>query len=84
MNKNVPPWVTLVSLLVMGLFWLFTINGLPVRVKTLEENVKALERKMDKNDVKTDMILDTVKLIQAHLLHLQNGSNEKTFIGANE
>lgn len=72
MNKNLPPWITVISLLVMGLFWLFTINGLPVRVKALEENVKVLERKMEKNDVKTDIILDTVKLIQAHLFHLQN------------
>lgn len=72
MNKNIQPWVTLASLLAMGLFWLFTINGLPVRVTALEENVKILERKMEKNDVKTDMILDTVKLIQAHLFHLQN------------
>lgn len=72
MTKNIPPWVTLVSLLATGLFWLFTINGLPVRVTALEESVKVLERKMEKNDVKTDLILDTVKLIQAHLFHLQN------------
>lgn len=69
MSKNVPPWVTLVSLLVMGLFWLFTINGLPHRVGQLEATVKVLEQKMERNDVKTDMILDTVKIIQAHLLH---------------
>ena len=74
LNKNMPPWVTMISILVMGLFWLFTINGLPMRVKTLEENVKVLEKKMEKNDVKTDIILDTVKLIQAHLFHIQNSS----------
>lgn len=72
MHKNLPPWVTVISLIIMGLFWLFTINGLPVRVAALEETVKVLERKMEKNDVKTDIILDTVKLIQAHLFHLQN------------
>lgn len=72
MLKNIPPWITLASLLATGLFWLFTINGLPVRVTALEESVKVLERKMEKNDVKTDLILDTVKLIQAHLFHLQN------------
>lgn len=69
MSKNVPPWVTLASLLVMGLFWIFTINGLPHRVDRLEATVKILEQKMERNDVKTDMILDTVKIIQAHLLH---------------
>lgn len=72
LNKNMSPLITFLSLLIMGLFWLFTINGLPMRVRTLEENVKVLEKKMEKNDVKTDIILDTVKLIQAHLFHLQN------------
>ena len=72
MNAKMSPWVTVGTMIIMGLFWLFTINGLPARVAALEETVRVLERKMDKNDIKTDMILDSVKLIQAHLLHLQN------------
>lgn len=72
MNKNISPWITIASMIVMGLFWLFTINGLPARVTALEETVRILERKMDKNDIKTDMILDAVKLIQVHILHTQN------------
>lgn len=74
MKGNLPPWVAVLALICTGLFWLFTINGLPTRVATLEETVKVLERKMEKNDVKTDIILDTVKLIQAHLFHLQNSN----------
>ena len=69
MNKNLPQWVTILTMILTGLFWLFTINGLPARVTALEETVRVLERKMDKNDIKTDMILDAVKLIQVHILH---------------
>lgn len=72
MNAKISPWVTVGTMIITGLFWLFTINGLPARVAALEETVRVLERKMDKNDIKTDIILDSVKLIQAHLLHLQN------------
>lgn len=67
--KELSPWITVATMLLTGLFWLFTINGLPARVTALEETVRILERKMDKSDIKTDMILDTVKLIQAHMLH---------------
>ena len=67
--KSNSPLLTVLALMCMGLFWLFTINGLPHRVEVLESSVKILEKKMEKNDVKTDMILDTVKIIQIHLLH---------------
>ena len=67
--KSNSPLLTVLTLICMGLFWIFTINGLPHRVDRLEATVKILEQKMERNDVKTDMILDTVKLIQAHLLH---------------
>lgn len=67
--KSNSPLLTILALICMGLFWIFTINGLPHRVDRLEATVKILEQKMERNDVKTDMILDTVKIIQAHLLH---------------
>ena len=67
--KSNSPLLTVLTLICMGLFWIFTINGLPHRVDRLEATVKILEQKMERNDVKTDMILDTVKIIQAHLLH---------------
>lgn len=67
--KSNSPLLTVLTLICMGLFWIFTINGLPHRVDRLEATVKILEQKIERNDVKTDMILDTVKIIQAHLLH---------------
>lgn len=67
--KSNSPLFTVLALICMGLFWIFTINGLPHRVDRLEATVKILEQKMERNDVKTDMILDTVKIIQAHLFH---------------
>lgn len=75
--KNGSPIITILGLLCMGIFWIFTINGLPHRVDKLEATVKVLEQKMERNDVKTDMILDTVKIIQAHLLHYIPGKGAK-------
>lgn len=75
--KSNSPLITVLTLICMGLFWLFTINGLPHRVEVLESSVKILEKKMEKNDVKTDMILDTVKIIQVHLLHAEERGETK-------
>lgn len=75
--KSSSPLLTILSLMLMGLFWIFTINGLPKRVDRLEAAVKILEQKLERNDVKTDMILDTVKIIQAHLLHYIPGDGAK-------
>lgn len=75
--KSYSPLLTILTLICMGLFWIFTINGLPHRVDRLEATVKILEQKMERNDVKTDMILDTVKIIQAHLLRYIPGRGSK-------
>lgn len=75
--KSNSPLLTVLTLICMGLFWIFTINGLPNRVDRLEATVKVLEQKLERNDVKTDMILDTVKIIQAHLLHYIPGKGAK-------
>lgn len=75
--KSNSPLFTVIALICMGLFWIFTINGLPNRVNRLEATVRILEQKLERNDVKTDMILDTVKIIQAHLLHYIPGKGAK-------
>lgn len=75
--KSNSPLLTVLALICMGLFWIFTINGLPKRVDRLEAAVRILEQKLERNDVKTDMILDTVKIIQAHLLHYIPGRGSK-------
>lgn len=75
--KSNSPLLTVLTLICMGLFWIFTINGLPNRVDRLEATVRVLEQKLERNDVKTDMILDTVKIIQAHLLHYIPGKGAK-------
>lgn len=75
--KSNSPLLTVLALICTGLFWIFTINGLPKRVDRLEAAVKILEQKLERNDVKTDMILDTVKIIQAHLLHYIPGRGSK-------
>lgn len=59
-NKFLP----IVTMLLTGVFWFFTINGIPARVSSLESDVKALKEQMIQNSVKTDIILDDVKFLK--------------------
>lgn len=51
-----------------GLFWFFTLNGLPPRVDSLEKKVSEHEDRLARSDVKLDMIADDVKSIKVMLL----------------
>lgn len=57
-------------------FFIYQTNGLPPRVSKLETDLNAtrqeisnIKSELDKNAGKTDIILEDVKLIKAHLLH---------------
>ena len=49
-------------------FWFFTIYGLPPRVDKLETTVSTLEKNVVANEVKTDMILQSVTRTENILL----------------
>ena len=57
-------------------FFIYQTQGLPPRVSKLETDLNAtrqeisnIKSELDKNAGKTDIILEDVKLIKAHLLH---------------
>ncbi len=71
--KSNSPLLTVLALICMGLFWIFTINGLPPRVDKLETKVAEHEMRLNQNEVKLDIILDDVKTIKGFILHRHGG-----------
>lgn len=62
--KNIQSVITIVSLLVTGAFWVFTMNGIPKRVQKLEDEVEEMKVQLNKNDTKIDIILEDTKFIK--------------------
>lgn len=62
--KHIESVVTIVCILVTGIFWIFTMNGIPARVQKLEVDVEAIKVQLNKNDTKTDIILEDTKFIK--------------------
>lgn len=56
--------VTVVCLVVTGLFWVGTMNGIPKRVDKLEAEMEEVKTQMTKADAKTDIILEDTKFIK--------------------
>ena len=67
-------WITpqnligLGSLICAGLFWLYTINGIPKIVDNHEQRISKIEKELLETRTKTDMILNAVYEIRAVLL----------------
>ena len=64
-------------------FFIYKMQDLPPRVDKLEKDlpairheltteINAIKSEMDKNSVKTDIILDDVKLIKSHIVNVRN------------
>lgn len=62
--KHLETFVTISGLLVTGIFWISTMNGIPARVTMLESDVQAIKVQLNKNDTKTDIILEDTKFIK--------------------
>lgn len=71
--KHIESFITLLCVLAMGFFWLFTMNGIPSRVTKLEVDVEGIKAQLTKNDTKTDIILEDTKFIKQ--LIIQKHSN---------
>lgn len=56
-------------------FWFFTIYGLPPRVERLENNVSALEKKLISDEVKLNMILESVTRMESFILNHHGNGN---------
>lgn len=62
--KHIESIVTIVSILVTGVFWIATMNGIPQRVTKLETDVDNIKNQLSKEEVKTDIILEDTKFIK--------------------
>ncbi len=71
--KHIQSIVTIVGLIVTGAFWIFTMDGIPKRVQKLEVEVEEMKVQLNKNDTKTDIILEDTKFINQ--LIMQKHSN---------
>lgn len=72
--KHIESLVTIAAVLITGIFWIFTMNGIPSRVTKLENDVESIKTQLSKNDTKTDIILEDTKfikqlIIQKHTEH---------------
>ena len=69
-EKHFESIVTIVCVVITGIFWIATMNGIPARVTKLELDVNAIKQQLSKNDAKTDIILEDTKFMKQ--LMLQN------------
>ncbi len=74
--KYSPTIISIVGLVLTGLFWIFTINGIPKRVTNLENHVHKIEidvntlnQNVNTNDVKINIMLDDIKFIKQVITH---------------
>ena len=52
----------------MGLFWVYTMNGIPARVKALEESVSGIQQQLSQNTSKIDIMMEDTKFIKQLLM----------------
>lgn len=77
MNKNffmehIESLVTIIAVITTGLFWIFTMSGIPERVNKLEHEVEEIKNQLSKNDTKTDIILEDTKFIKQIILQMHS------------
>ena len=66
---NIREWLMLVGILWSVLIWCVSIYGLPDRVSTLEDRMKAQELRAAELNIKIDMVLDDTKTIKSFVLN---------------
>lgn len=67
-------YIHIITVAFAVLFWFFTIYGLPPRVSKLEGEVQTMQRQLERNDTKTDIILDSVKRMETFILNRHGGN----------
>ena len=66
---NIREWVMLVGILWSVVIWCVSVYGLPDRVSTLENRMKAQELRTAELNIKIDMVLDDTKTIKTFVLN---------------
>lgn len=70
---KVKEWLVLAGIVGGVIMWFATMYGLPPRVDKLETKVVEHEMRLNRNEVKLDIILDDVKTIKGFILHRHGG-----------
>ena len=65
--------VYILTIGVAGLFWIYTMNGVPARVSVLETKMEVIEKSIVKNETQMSLVLNAIYEIRGALL----GSNSK-------
>lgn len=61
--------VALATYLIGLIIWITTMNGIPPRVSSLEQDVKEISTQVIKNDSKIDVILEDTKFMKQIMMH---------------
>ena len=71
--STIKEWLVLAGIVGGVIMWFATMYGLPPRVEKLETTVSDMQKQIDRNDVKINIILDDVKTIKSFLLTRHGG-----------
>ena len=73
--------LTVLGMIGVGLFWIFTINGVPQRVQTLETKMEMVEKSIVKNETQMQLMLNAIYEIRSNVqnitLSMNNGKKGK-------
>lgn len=67
-QNNFSAVISLISFLVMGIVWVYTMNGIPARVQSLEESVSGIQQQLSQNTSKIDIMMEDTKFIKQLLM----------------
>lgn len=65
---NLSGVIALISFIMMGVFWVYTMNGIPARVQALEESVSGIQQQLSQNTSKIDIMMEDTKFIKQLLM----------------
>lgn len=65
---SIHEWIMLIGILWSVIIWCISVYGLPDRVSTLEDRMKAQELRTAELNIKIDMVLDDTKTIKSFVL----------------
>lgn len=68
LQNNFGNVITILSFIMMGLFWIYTMNGIPARVHALEESVSGIQQQLIQNTSKIDIMMEDTKFIKQLLM----------------
>ena len=72
--------LTVISMIGVGLFWIFTINGVPQRVRILETKMEMVEKSIVKNETQMQLMLNAIYEIRSNVqnitLNMKTGSKK--------